>query len=52
MDFTVLILGLFLGIGIPLKNKGVREYRKKREQRRHSSTADKGESLLQWKKTS
>lgn len=30
MDFTVLIVGLFIGIGIPLRNIAIREYRKKR----------------------
>ncbi len=43
MDFTVLIVGLLIGIGIPLRNKAVREYRKKWGQRRQSSEADKGE---------
>ena len=32
MDFTVLIVGLLIGIGIPLRNKAVRRFRKKREQ--------------------
>ena len=32
MDLTVLIVGLLIGIGIPLRNRAVREYRKKREQ--------------------
>ena len=43
MDFTVLIVGLLIGVGIPLRNKAAREYRKKRGQRRQSSEADKGE---------
>ncbi len=30
MDFTVLIVGLLIGIGIPLRNKAIKEYRKKR----------------------
>ena len=30
MDFTVLIVGLFIGVGIPLRNKVIKEYRKKR----------------------
>ncbi len=30
MDLTVLIVGLLIGIGIPLRNKAVREYRKKK----------------------
>lgn len=29
MDLTVLIVGLLIGVGIPLRNKAVREYRKK-----------------------
>lgn len=29
MDLTVLIVGLLIGIGIPLRNKAVREYQKK-----------------------
>lgn len=33
MDFTVLIVGLMLGIGIPLRNKAIKEYRKKKEQK-------------------
>ena len=32
MDLTVLIVGLLIGIGIPLRNKAVREYQKKRKQ--------------------
>ena len=31
MDFTVLIVGLLIGIGIPLRNKAIKGYRKKRE---------------------
>ncbi len=31
MDFTVLIVGLIIGVGIPLRNKAIREYRKKRD---------------------
>lgn len=42
MDFTVLIVGLFIGIGIPLRNKAIREYRKKREQGRQASKSDSG----------
>ncbi len=30
MDFTVLIVGLLIGIGIPLRNKAIKEYRKKK----------------------
>ena len=29
MDFTVLITGLLIGVGIPLRNKAIKEYRKK-----------------------
>lgn len=43
MDFTVLIVGLLIGIGIPLRNKAVREYRKKKGKNQQSSRADKGE---------
>lgn len=32
MDFTVLIVGLMIGIGIPLRNKAIKEYRKKKGQ--------------------
>ncbi|MEY8327106.1 hypothetical protein AALB47_24905 [Lachnospiraceae bacterium 54-11] len=32
MDFTVLIVGLLIGVGIPLRNKVIKEYRKKRGQ--------------------
>lgn len=34
MDFTILIVGLLIGLGIPLRNKAIREYRKKGEQRK------------------
>ena len=36
MDFTVLFVGLLIGVGIPLRNKAIKEYRKKRrsEERR------------------
>lgn len=30
MDFTILIVGLFIGVGIPLRNKAIAEYRRKR----------------------
>lgn len=30
MDFTVLILGLILGVGIPIRNKAIKECRKKK----------------------
>ncbi len=29
MDFAVLIVGLLIGVGIPLRNKVIKEYRKK-----------------------
>ncbi len=32
MDFTILIVVLLIGVGIPLRNKAVRRFRKKREQ--------------------
>lgn len=28
MDFTVIIVGLLIGVGIPLRNKAIKEYRK------------------------
>ena len=28
MDFTVLFVGLLIGVGIPLRNKAIKEYRK------------------------
>lgn len=31
MDFTVLIVGLLIGVGIPLRNKVIKEYRKKQD---------------------
>lgn len=40
MDFTVLIVGLLIGVGIPLRNKAIKEYRKKREQGQHSLKKD------------
>lgn len=43
MDFTVIIVGLLIGVGIPLRNKAIKEYRKKRGQGQQSSRADKGE---------
>lgn len=43
MDFTVLIVGLFIGIGIPLRNKAIKEYRKKgnKDGKLQNPTADK-----------
>lgn len=43
MDFTVIIVGLLIGIGIPLRNKAIKEHRKKREQRQPFSKTDKEE---------
>ncbi len=40
MDFTVIIVGLLIGVGIPLRNKAIKEYRKKRGQRQQSSRTD------------
>ena len=42
MSFTVSFVGLLIGVDIPLRNKVIKEYRKKREQQQ-SSKADKGE---------
>lgn len=33
MDFTVLIVGLLIGIGIPVRNKVIRERRRKRDRK-------------------
>ena len=41
MDFTVLIVALMLGFGIPLRNKAIKEYRKKKGQQ--TSKEKKGE---------
>ncbi len=43
MDFTILFVGLLIGVGIPLRNKAIKEYKRKREQKQQSSKADKGE---------
>ncbi|MEY8425580.1 hypothetical protein AALB52_23400 [Lachnospiraceae bacterium 38-14] len=45
MDFTVLIVGLLIGVGIPLRNKAIKEYRKKRDRNNNSQnqTRDKNE---------
>lgn len=37
MDFTIIIVGLLIGVGIPLRNKAIKEYRKKRGQRQNIS---------------
>jgi len=45
MDFTVLIVGLLIGIGIPLRNKAIKEYREKRDKDNNpqKQTRDKNE---------
>ena len=45
MDFTVLIVGLLIGVGIPLRNKAIKEYRKKRDRDNNpqNQTRDKNE---------
>ena len=45
MDFTVLFVVLLLGVGIPLRNKAIKEYRKKRDRNNNSQnqTRDKNE---------
>ncbi len=43
MDFTVLIVVLLIGVGIPLRNKAIKEYRGKKGQGQQSSKTDKGE---------
>lgn len=40
MDFTVLIVALMISFGIPLRNKAIKEYRKKKEQGQHFSKKD------------
>ena len=45
MDFTVLFVVLLLGVGIPLRNKVIKEYRKKRDRDNNpqNQTRDKNE---------
>lgn len=31
MDFTILFVGLLLGIGIPVRNKIIKQYRKNKD---------------------
>ncbi len=33
MDFTVIIVALMISFGIPLRNKAIKEYRKKKEEK-------------------
>ena len=33
MDFTVIIVALIISFGIPLRNKAIKEYRKKKEEK-------------------
>lgn len=30
MDLTIVLVGLLIGVGVPLRNKMIREYRKKK----------------------
>lgn len=46
MDLTVLIVGLLIGVGIPLRNKAVREYRKKGGEKDNRSVSIISETLL------
>lgn len=32
MDFTILIVGLMIGVGVPVRNKLIRKYRDKKKQ--------------------
>lgn len=41
MDFTVIIVALIISFGIPLRNKAIKKYRKKKEQQ--TSKEKKGE---------
>lgn len=34
MDFTILVVGLLLGVGIPVRNKFIRKHRDKKKTRR------------------
>ena len=45
MDFTVLFVVLLLGVGIPLRNKTIKEYRKKKgkDNNPQKQTRDKNE---------
>ena len=43
MDFTVLIVGLLIGVGIPLRNKVIKEYRKKTGQGQQFSEPNEGQ---------
>ena len=45
MDFTVLFVVLLLGVGIPLRNKAIKEYRKKKSKDNNpqKQTRDKNE---------
>jgi hypothetical protein len=31
MDLTIVLVGLLIGVGVPLRNKVIREYRKKKD---------------------
>ena len=42
MDFTVLIVVLLLGVGIPLRNKAIKEYREKRDKDNNLQKLTKG----------
>lgn len=33
MDLTILVVGLILGVGIPLRNKVIKEHRKNKEKK-------------------
>lgn len=32
MDFTILIVGLMIGVGVPVRNKLIRKYRDRKKQ--------------------
>lgn len=38
MDFTVLIVGLLIGVGIPLRNKTIKKYQDRKEKKDKDNT--------------
>lgn len=44
MDFTVLFVVLLLGVGIPLRNKAIKEYRKKRDKDNNPQNQTRGKN--------
>lgn len=33
MDFTILFIGLLVGVGVPLRNKAIRKYRENKKKK-------------------